>query len=47
MKDLYRKPQAWVFTVTGADVIAFSGDDWDPDPDPAPDFDPSGDDMEW
>ena len=45
MKDLYRKPQAWVFTVTGADVIAFSGDDWDPDPDP--DFDPSGDDMEW
>ena len=49
MKELYCKPQIWMFLATGSDVIASSdtggGGGFLPGPDP--DFDPSKDDMEW
>ena len=59
MKNVYRKPQMWIFWASGADIITYSGGggggfipgwgggDSDPSTKPDPTPDPWGDDMKW
>ena len=52
MRTIYTKPQIWIFSASGFDVITVSGGGGGNEPDPGPgtsggNKDPWGDDMDW